>query len=289
MPAYKKQHYLPAVYISQFSSDQTIVSRSRSQVWRTDSNGSRLVPVKSECRKNYFYSKKNPQNPETMFQGLENLYPICVKRVRSRTEPTSREHFALMLMMFDLHLRNVAYENRTKGEGLEAYNIRVDLFKREIVFNPKEGKVSDEDCSACLRKHWKIRILDTGPGTEFATSDNPSLWFSTQPDGHLHYVILPITPAFCALAFDTRVVQAVSATVSRSENDILIVNQFQHAHECIYTSSEPNENDRWAFAETRRRTERAHGYVDDRAWSVNYLQLPETASLSFIRVLHPLS
>ena len=94
MPPYKKQHYLPAVYLSQFSSDQQILTRAGSKVWRTDIIGTHLVSVKSECCKDYFYSKKDPKGTETMFQGLENLYPSSVRRVRSRTEPKPQEHYA---------------------------------------------------------------------------------------------------------------------------------------------------------------------------------------------------
>ncbi|SRR5579862_643662 len=224
MPAYKRQHYLPTVYLKQFSSDKSILSR-KSRVWRTDENGSRIAPVESECRSDYFYSKKDPKSAETLFHGLENLYPSGVSKVRSEAEPNRDEHFSFMLMMFDLHLRNAAYENRTGSEGIEAYNVRVNLFKRELLLHRTEGEPSEDECLRCLRDHWRVRIVTAPTGIELLTSDNPSLWFTTRPNGGLHFAILPITPRFCAVAFDQRAVQAVSATTSDEERTILNLNQ----------------------------------------------------------------
>ena len=177
MPAHKKQHYLPAVYLMRFSVDKVKPTR-RSKIWRCDGARSHLVPVESQCFEDYHYSKANPSQTEQMFQQLEDIYAECIRKIQNRALPTTRDYFGLILMMFDLHIRTKAYGNFTGQEGIVAYRVRLTGLRRELILGKKEGNPSDAEVFAHLKQNWRVRILSSSPDTEFVTSDNPSAWFT---------------------------------------------------------------------------------------------------------------
>src|SRR5437868_3168158 len=110
MPEYRRQHYLPAVYLREFSVDPSHIDRD-SKVWRFDGKQHSLVPVETQCVDDYFYSRKQAQEAEKMFQNMEGLYAQCVRKIKARQSPTKDEFFGLILMIFDLHIRNEACGN----------------------------------------------------------------------------------------------------------------------------------------------------------------------------------
>ena len=142
MATYRKQHYLPAVYLQNFASDQGKPSR-RSRIWRFNGLKQTHVSVESQCFENYGYSRSNPSGAESVFHGMEGMYGDCMKKIRAGLTGTKREYFGLILMMFDLHLRNAAYKNLTGLEGIEAYRIRLGCFKREILLEDRKEEPSD--------------------------------------------------------------------------------------------------------------------------------------------------
>jgi hypothetical protein len=127
MPAYKKQHYLPAAYLKYFADDQAVCTR-KSSTWRYDGKEQRRVPVESQCFKDYFYSKKNAAEAEKGFHSREMRYCKFVDELRAGKEPSRNSHGDLLLNMIDLQLRNGVHKNLTDDEGLEAYNVRLALF-----------------------------------------------------------------------------------------------------------------------------------------------------------------
>jgi hypothetical protein len=86
MPAFKKQHYLPAAYLKYFSDDQAVCNR-KSWIWRHDGKEPRRVPVESQCFGNYFYSKENAAESEHGFMQREVRYCKFVDELRAGTEP----------------------------------------------------------------------------------------------------------------------------------------------------------------------------------------------------------
>jgi len=112
---YKKQHYVPVAYLQQFAADRSNISR-KSQVWRFDGKESKLVAAETQCYENYFYSKGQAVEAEKMFQAGERSFPECVRSVMAGKCPTKLQFFGLIGTIFDLHLRNAAYENFTSCE-----------------------------------------------------------------------------------------------------------------------------------------------------------------------------
>ena len=91
MPAYKKQHYLPAAYLKYFSKDQALCNRN-SWIWRYDGKVTRRVPVESQCFRDYFYSKENAAKWEHEFQRREESYCRFVDELRAGKEPSRIGH-----------------------------------------------------------------------------------------------------------------------------------------------------------------------------------------------------
>jgi hypothetical protein len=111
VPDYKRQHYLPAAYLKYFSVDQTQCNRD-ALVWRFDGEGQRLVPVKSQCHDDYFYSKEKAEEIEQTFGILESEYCECVDKIRAGEQLSEKQCGRLMLFMIDLFLRNDIHETR---------------------------------------------------------------------------------------------------------------------------------------------------------------------------------
>jgi hypothetical protein len=237
LPAYKRQHFLPAVYLKEFSADRRRLDRS-SRLWRFDGKVSRLVSVARQCAKDYFYSRERAAASEKMFQGMEGLYADCLRKIKTRQSPSTPEYFGLILMMFDLHLRNAAYLNLTGKDNLHAYYLRLRALRHKILLESDGTEPSDAEVWEHLRSYWRVRVLDSSIGSEFITSDNPSIWMQFrggQP--RLEMMILPVTPVHIAIAYDRRRLDVVGERTTHADEGGLNKLQCRSAMTCIYISS----------------------------------------------------
>src|SRR6266508_4500792 len=114
---YVRQHFLPTIYLREFSADQSRISRT-SNVWRCDCIRNVLVSVETQCYGKYFYSAERPAEAERTFHGMEGLYAQCIEAIKRGCKPSTEEFFGVILMVFDIFLRNAAYENETGEDNL---------------------------------------------------------------------------------------------------------------------------------------------------------------------------
>src|SRR5215475_915659 len=119
MPAYKRQHWLPAVYLKNFSHESELGRRAF--LWRYDGNTMMKVAVESQCEGNFFYSKEQPEATEKRFWQSEAAYENCVKLIREKKPSSAVDYFSLIFTIFDFHARNAIYANNTGKEGVYAY------------------------------------------------------------------------------------------------------------------------------------------------------------------------
>ena len=247
MPAYKKQHYLPATYLKYFSDVQSECSRKKSWVWRFDGAEMRRVPVESQCAKDYFYSKQKAAEIEKHFQKLENMYGDFVDKVRSGQEPPRINFGDLFLFMADLNLRNAIHKNHTGEEGIEAYEKRLNLFFQLILMRNTGKEFSVENVKIHIASNWRLEIVSAPADCQFATSDNPSIFGTCRKPingrSQLQLILTPLDPGHLAIAFDRRImwVQKMPACIL----DVQRLNnaQISNAENCVYKSTQYTASD----------------------------------------------
>jgi hypothetical protein len=253
VPEYKKQHYLPSAYLKYFSVDQSACNR-KSKIWRFDGKDARLVPVETQCFGDYFYSKKDPAGAEKTFHALEAAYCRFVDEIKAGREPSRISYGDLFLNMTDFHLRNSAHKNRSSDEGLEAYNVRRNLFFVSLLLCAvtDNSAVNEESFVKSILKHlfdfWRLEIIPAPQPAQFATSDNPSVLATCQTSSSnkappVEMIILPLDPRHIAIAFDRRSVAVQNKEATFQDVERLNRLQAQHAENCVYKASPFNVSD----------------------------------------------
>jgi hypothetical protein len=179
MPPYKRQHWLPAVYLKNFSRNPELGRRAF--VWRYDGKTMIEVAVESQCGANFFYSKEQAETAEKRFWQSETAYENCVKLIREKKPSSTVDYFSLIFTIFDFHARNAIYANNTGKEGLYAYELRMGLLIREMLLGRQEGDLDDVEVFQHLHKYWRVRVLAPSAGSGLMTSDNPALLFALTP------------------------------------------------------------------------------------------------------------
>ena len=284
----QKQHWLPCVYLKHFSPDAS--KRSKSKVWRFDGSINRDVPVESQCSDKFFYSIACAKEAEDCFNQIETLYDGCVRKIVAGAahRPTFQEYFGLILMVFDLHLRNKAQQNLTTQNNLEAYRTRLFLFLRDMFLGRSEGTPDERELKSHLQTHWRVNIIVPSADSEFITSDNPAMIFTTNDRHDCHYALLPITPGHLAVAFDQRFIEIRPGHTTQADDELLNRNQCRQASSAIYSrtklDAEQERNTARLLNEPRK-----HGAISQSSVEFTGLKMLPGANLSFIgmRSRHP--
>ena len=285
--AYKRQHYLPAVYLKQFSIDGDGATPN-SMIWRLDEQCHKRVPVKSQCAENYFYSASNAQTTEKMFQKLEWVYARIARKIWIHEEPAENDYFGLILMMLDLHCRNRCYANETGEANIHAYHVRIHCLRNELLVGKGSQNVSDTELLSHLRATWQVRLLEPASGNELATCDNPSTWFTLDETSGLHLIVMPVTPRCCAAAFDTRYCHVTGGRLVSEDEALLNRCQVLVCGECLFTSRELSIEEQASVRRTWKEREKPSGEVDRKQWTVNLQRLHDSNSFRFVtRVSSP--
>ena len=274
MPPYTRQHFLPAVYLQQFSVDADRATRT-SLVWRFDEERNKPVPVETQCAPKHFYSKLDPKGAEETFHQMETAYGKIAQKIWFQTDPSNRDYFGLILMMLDLHCRNVVYENLTTKENVHAYRVRMHCMRD--LMGDANAPLSDPQ----FFDHWKVRLLKTDDPSGLVTSDNPALYF-TLDEIKLHLVVMPVTPSCCAVAYDSRFIKATGNHLNVEDGSLLNLHQVEHCCKCLFTASElSSEQQAFIRRHWNDRTE-SIGCVDEQAWTPNLLLFPDANKFSFL-------
>lgn len=281
MIEYKSQHYLPCCYLKNFSGEENLTRKS--QLWRSDEKGSKFVHVCDQCAEDFHYSETERVETEKMFQAMENEYGKCIPKIKRLENPDKKEYFALLLMIMDLHLRGIRYENRTAHENIEAYRIRVQGLKRALVGDFDGDDHSDQKVAESLEQNWRVKLLEVSGEDILITSDSPSLWFTLDGSANLHFALLPLTPKILAVAYDLRKLKVVGSQLTASDIFNLNRNQCHHAYSCIFSSQEPSSEEKRGLAEILSQRERPEVYVDDKSWMVHLLLHPKQPAFSFLQ------
>lgn len=265
----KVQHYLPAVYLKQFSPDGQAATRT-SSLWRLGKQTQALVKVEDQCRETFHYSKVNAQRAEHLFQEGESLYGKAMQRIWQGAEATKHQYFGLIIMMMSLHLRSPAYKNLSPSDNFEVYLGLEETFMKQVLMADFPDARTQQDRLERFCEVWRVTIMRT-PGETF-TSDNPALCCAIGDSSDLHFLLLPLTPTFCAVAFDKRCLEIIGpmATEDLSEIQTLLVGT---SIEALFSHRQFSREESDAFNRVRSNPKRQQGRVEGTHWTPNFLIL----------------
>ena len=275
MPEYKWQHYIPKVYLRQFSATK------KQDVWRFDEQGSALKSVKSQCAEFDFYSSTDREGTEKMFQQMEDAYGKVVQNIKSGKAPKdTKNYFGLILFMLQMHCRNIVYDNRTGKERVHASNVCEQLLLKLM------GDANQPLSYETFLKRWQVRLLLTKDEHELITSDNPVTIFSSDETGQVHLVTMLVTPFCCAVAFDVRIFRVSGSHLNAQDEAILNYYQVKQCHECLFTLTELSFAHQQSFRQQLKEREKRCGYISENVleseWKPNIIRLPNRQALSFL-------
>ncbi|OAM90390.1 DUF4238 domain-containing protein [Termitidicoccus mucosus] len=282
MPAYKRQHFLPCVYLKNFSPDGAKATRD-SKVWRIDEKRTAFVPVKSQCAGDYLFSKIAAKKSENEFQAIEDGYAAAVAKIWSGGDPTVFEYFALIVAVLDLYARNISHENHTGHDGAHAYQLRTtSLLDRLIAGNQSRETLPQDEIYARLKRFWDVRLFLTPPGREIVTSDHPVLCFNWGEGDAMDFLLMPVTPGACAAVFDKRTTHTSGHRLTESDGTNLFRFSATHAHSCLYTASEPDQGAIDAARRLLQQRVKPRTITDAEKWSLDLIVPPRRDVFSFI-------
>ena len=285
MPDYKYQHFVPCAYLKHFSVDGRKAHRE-SLIWRLNADQSELVSVESECAGDWHYTVDDAAKGERMFGVLENKYSHIADRIWSNKGLSEKQKLPLLLMMFELHCRNPAYKNLTGKARIQAYEALINCLR--ILIGGSDASISNAQLRRQLQKVWEVALLDTSCEPGLITSDNPALWFTfddTQDSQQLGFMLLPITPLCCAVAWDNRLVRVTSSYLREEDQIRLNRNQLQHCTNFFYGPSQPSADEE-AFCRGKwNMREPPAGEVTSNYCEINFLKLKDGTGFSFLNAV----
>lgn len=280
----QKQHYLPVVYLRQFSVDGWSASRL-SKIWRLSGIDHQCVPVDSQCHERFFYSATDAAGAEQLFQTFEETYGGLVGRIWGESESRGdRDYFGLILMILSLHIRNPAYENRQRGTSrIEAYKLLEQQVVHHVLMRGSPDVPTDQELLALLKHRWRVRLLATPPSSNLITSDNPSVWYTATDSGDPHFMILPVTPLCCAVAFDRGMIDVRGSLLTEQDVETLNKTQAKSMLNALYGHTPFAHEDLRAAPEYWQTHVPPAGFIDETFWDMNVLRY--TGSLGFVHSL----
>lgn len=265
----KRQHYLPAVYLKQFSPDAQNATR-KSSLWRLGATGQAFVKVEDQCREAFHYSKSRSRQAEDLFQEGETLYGDALAQVWQGSRATRRQYYGLIIMMMSLHLRNPAYKNFTPLNNLDLYLGLERTFMAQVLMADVPGERSQDEMWNYLSEVWQVTIMKT-PG-ELFTSDNPSLFCAMDDSRDLHFILLPVTPKYCAVAFDKRYLEITGPMMA--EDLLAIYNLLVGAsNQALFSHRQFTSEESEVLSNMRKVKEPLGGHIDGTYWTPNFLIL----------------
>jgi len=218
-----------------------------------------------------------------VFAEMEGLYGRCMNKVRLGLHPSKEQMFSLLLMTFDVKLRNAAQKNETPHEDFSAYTVRALLFLKSMLLGlahrePRNGEAIDH-----LTRFWKVRILKAAPGTEFLTSDNPSIWIVSKGEKPtLEMTVLPLTPDRIAVAYDKRRKKVFGKHTSAKDQEGFVRLQCRNSMRAVYCSQQLTADEEKFVNQCI--TERNNpGTINETRWEADFIRLGEGVFFDFAK------
>lgn len=244
----RNQHYVPAVYLQNFSENRTLRNRE-ALVWCFDGTAApSRKKVKRICRQEWTYSERAPEQEKDYFSRSEEAWGEAARELT--TGDSSFNPLLITPLIFNLlvlHFRNVAYRNISGGERLDVMNgaciaaalsdfvgIRAADADARLPGNWAELIVG------AMQKHWCLSIVGADR-FQLWTSDNPVLRLAPESRPDCIFYGAPVDPRRWIFAFDRRKMHIEGAVADDRETHLLNFLIAAHSNETIFTSLKPSE------------------------------------------------
>ena len=269
-----RQHFIPCCYLKFFCKDGTWEKGRKTLIYFTDGATSNVASVDKLGVDKYTYSKANPEF-DKQFNVVENDYPVLIERILGGERKfTTGEYYRLLMIMVDFNLRNVAYENRTEGERMHAYEKISRRFNYDL-FSETEGQGTDmPEMLKHLTDNWHVKIIGSETAEKFITSDNPSTIYVNPEHGRPVMIYLPIHPDFALVAYDRRDLETTSANAS--DDTLGVLNGLQ-INRCVrHTFSDHDlqgQPEEWKKIQGLAKRQKPERWVDGVGWKPDFIEI----------------
>lgn len=222
MVANKRQHWLPCVYLREFS-DQPELGR-KAPLRRFDgSPPTQLVSAESQCAKDFFFSTDTALEAD-VWKNLEGDWPNVLERLRRITRGESDSNDSeltakLFLQLTTLHLRSAAFRLDDDGPRLDKILVTAVEFLRAI------GGEESADGQWTLPESWTTFLI-AADAPAFVTSDNPVVMFANEPAQMNGCFGAPVDEKHWAFVYD-RKKMALTEAEGRAGTLLSLMNQVQ--------------------------------------------------------------
>ncbi|ATN12056.1 hypothetical protein CRN80_21570 [Pseudomonas sp. FDAARGOS_380] len=223
MPANKKHHYVPRVYLKNFSSNEKTINLynlSRDIVIREGK-------LKSQCYRDYLYGEEDKL--EKALGLVENQAAKLFRKIRRELKPPQAESndFVNFLMFVIYQRSRTLYAARAINEMLVAMAKKFISYRPDVpedIFDKITIKVNEPAIHALRAANHSLhfaldlscKLLLAKKGTEFITSDNPVVFYNQALEGcHSHQgigtaskglqIFFPISPEISILFYDASI------------------------------------------------------------------------------------
>lgn len=235
-----RQHYLPCVYLRNFSVDGAYADRS-STIWCLGERRLGPVSVEAECFGNYLFSKSNSAETEAEFKVVEDGYGEAVRKIWVNGNLTETEYFCLIYAAFEFHVRNLIHENQTGSEGFVAYRDRLStLLNRLVCGHDLNRSLTPAEMLFEIARTWAVHLVRS-PGPLLITSDNPSCCLAWKVEAKASFFILPVTPSVLAVVFDMRSTEICGGSLTECDGRVLLDMSARYCSRWVYATNQPTD------------------------------------------------
>lgn len=218
MTSNKRQHYLPASYLWNFSSDPSLKRLARFVRLGDDGTQTENITIESQCAKDYFYSKDTAMEAAE-WRGLETEWSRVIDDLL-KSQPPENMAVVLLHQFITIHLRNISFQHTDKQEDRLATFLRTRAALMELICGaPADGLFN-------LPETWAAQVL-VADDDVFATSDNPVVMFAQNEENFYSCFGAPITRRMWAFIFDRKKWTDFNLTVSNDDDISHLLNQVQ--------------------------------------------------------------
>lgn len=268
----KRQHWVPCGYLQFFAINGDVQGRN-SQVYFTDGKISKIAPVKDLAVEKFTYSRENLALDHE-FNEMEKDLPSIIRKILKAEDLRKKEYYSLIIIMCDLNLRSVAFENRTDLERFHVYEAISKSFNQDM-YADAEGQGNDlNGMIEHLKMNWELAPICSETGEKFITSDNPSMILTDPKDQRPVLIYLPIHPQRAVIAYDKRSIKMTSGEVTidalRLLNGLQINLAVRHVFSDYDIMDEPEDWEKLKLLTKREKPER---WIDEQRWKPGYISI----------------
>jgi len=281
MSKYKFQHWVPSCYLTNFALDPSKRRKNR-RIFVTTSDGCIDKKIVRAGGKHWTYSKVNPELDQK-FNEYENDYPNIADKLITGKKIQGKEKVTFILAAFDLHNRNIAYENRTIEERFHIYENVSREFMSLVI---PQDNLSDSGGKEInyLSDNWSVATIRAGQSNKFITSDHPSIIFCDSNDEKPVICLLPLSSSSYAIIYKPNLFKVQEGQVKGDDSRLLNLIQAKRCICELYSDYNLFEEDDVVAIKKLLNYRKPDRYFDENGYKPDFIKITDKhfSDLSFI-------